>query len=447
MVTPARLKRGPGNNGRSSTGKKGDIGDARSSILEILEDDDTGTLRRYGKGCVLYRQGDPAESVFLIQSGKVRQFSLSAEGGVHTYEIMGPGSVVGATAVLLDEAYDCVAETLETTDVYVIPRSRFQHILSHNPGICAVVTRQLAEDVRFLASQVRELSFMDVSQRLKHRLTRLAERYGVSNNGGIKMNLDLTHHEIAELVSASRSTVTIQLNELARQGYLWREDGHLVIMRPEHINILDRLTEAVIQGNEEGAIGWAREAVQARVNPVKALGALMNGMHRVDKDFVGERLALPDVAMAAVSMKSAMAVIEEAVGPVGRRASTLGTVVIGTVHGEGHDIGKTMVATLLAARGFKVVDVGTDVAAEEFVSAAKTYEPAILGISGHMTSSLREISKVIAALEREGLRDQVKVLVGGGAITERVAAKLGVDGYERTASEAVALAVRLVAAE
>ncbi len=122
-------------------------------------------------------------------------------------------------------------------------------------------------------------------------------------------------------------------------------------------------------------------------------------------------------------------------------------MILGTVFGDIHNIGKTMVGALLTAHGFKVIDVGTNVTSAQFLEAVKENQPDILAMSALLTTTAVEQAKVIETLKEEGLRDKVKVIVGGGAITPEFAAQIGADGYRATAPEAVDLAVELVGAQ
>jgi methanogenic corrinoid protein MtbC1 len=143
-------------------------------------------------------------------------------------------------------------------------------------------------------------------------------------------------------------------------------------------------------------------------------------------------------------MTSATPIIEEEIKRRGTKRESLGTVVIGTVYGDIHSIGKTMVAVLLTADGFVVNDLGINVTAENFVEGVKRYSPDILAMSALMTMTAPEQKKVIATLKKEGLRDKVKIMVGGGAITQEFADSIGADGYDPTAPGALKLARRLI---
>lgn len=143
-------------------------------------------------------------------------------------------------------------------------------------------------------------------------------------------------------------------------------------------------------------------------------------------------------------MKKAMPIVEEEISRLGREYRTLGVVVIGTVRGDLHDIGKTMVATMLTAEGFTVHDLGIDVGAEEFVAGTKKHKADIVAMSALLTTTAPEQRKVIEMLVAQGLRDKVKVMVGGGAITEAFAESVGADGYDPTAPGAAKLARKLL---
>jgi methanogenic corrinoid protein MtbC1 len=179
-------------------------------------------------------------------------------------------------------------------------------------------------------------------------------------------------------------------------------------------------------------------------DPVAALGAVSNVMKEIGDLFGAEELWLPDLIGAAEAAQSALRVIENKIVESGQEPERLGTVVLGTVFGDIHNIGKTMVGALLTAHGFKVVDIGTNVTSAQFLEAVKENQPDILAMSALLTTTAVEQAKVIDALKEEGLREQVKVMVGGGALTPEFAEEIGADGYRATAPEAVGLATELV---
>ena len=213
------------------------------------------------------------------------------------------------------------------------------------------------------------------------------------------------------------------------------------------VEIIENLKKAVLEYDAQGAALWATKAVEEKVDPIKALDALTEAVRRVGDGFGRGELWLPDLVGAADAMKSAMPIIEKEIRRKGAKRKSLGTVVIGTVSGDIHDIGKTMVGTLLIADGFEVIDLGVNIAAEEFVEAINKYKPDILAMSALMTMTSVQQMMVIVTLQARGLREKVKIMVGGGAITEEFAQSIGADGYDPTAPGAVKLARRLIGKE
>jgi 5-methyltetrahydrofolate--homocysteine methyltransferase len=207
---------------------------------------------------------------------------------------------------------------------------------------------------------------------------------------------------------------------------------------------LENLVEAIRAYNSKGATSAAQEAMDAGVDPVTALDAVSGVMKDIGDRFGAEELWLPDLIGAADAAQSALEVIENKIVESGKQPERLGTVILGTVFGDIHNIGKTMVGALLTAHGFKVVDLGTNVTSAQFVEGVKENKADILALSALLTTTAVEQAKVIESLKEEGLRDQLKVMVGGGAITEEFAQEIGADGYRATAPEAVELAVELV---
>jgi corrinoid protein of di/trimethylamine methyltransferase len=209
-------------------------------------------------------------------------------------------------------------------------------------------------------------------------------------------------------------------------------------------DIFRKLKKAIIEYDTERAASLAKEAIEKKIDPMKALDAMTEGIRQVGDGFGRGVLWLPDLAGAADAMSSAMPIIEEEIKRTGAKRVSLGTVIAGTVFGDIHSIGKTMVCTLLTAEGFEVHDLGVNIKAEEFLEAAKKYDADILAMSALMNMTAPEQKKVIEYLKKEGLRDKVKIMVGGGAITEEFAKDVGADGYDPTAPGAVKLARRLI---
>jgi len=208
--------------------------------------------------------------------------------------------------------------------------------------------------------------------------------------------------------------------------------------------ILENLRRAVLEYDSKGAVSWARKAVEEKIAPLKALDALTEAIREVGDGFGKGELFLPEIVGAADAMKSATPIIEEELKKMGAKRDSVGTVVMGTVFGDIHDIGKSMVCMLLATDGFEVIDLGVNVEAERFIESVRKYKPDILGMSALLTSFVSEQKKIINILKEEGLRDKVKIMVGGGALNEATAENIGADGYDPIAPGAVKLARRLV---
>lgn len=208
--------------------------------------------------------------------------------------------------------------------------------------------------------------------------------------------------------------------------------------------IFENLKKAVIEYDAEGAARWARKAVEENVDPVAALNALTKAIRYVGDLFGQGELWLPDLIAASETMSAATVILEEEIRRTGATKKSLGVVVIGTVYGDIHDIGKNMVATLLKAAGFEVHDLGINIQAETFVKAIVDYNAQVLAMSALLTTTASQQRKVIELLTENGLRDSVKIMVGGGGISKDFADSIGADGYDPTAPGAVNLARRFV---
>jgi len=208
--------------------------------------------------------------------------------------------------------------------------------------------------------------------------------------------------------------------------------------------IIEGLKKAIKEYDNEKAENLAKRAVEEKLDPLRVLDAMTVAIREVGDAFGRGDLWLPDLVGAADAMQAAMPIIEEEIKRTGAKRESLGTVVAGTVFGDIHSIGKTMVCTLLTAEGFKVHDLGVNIKAEEFLQAIRNYNADILAMSALMTMTAPEQKKVIEQLKKEGLRDKIKIMVGGGAITEEFAKEIGADGYDPTAPGAVKLARKLI---
>jgi len=204
-----------------------------------------------------------------------------------------------------------------------------------------------------------------------------------------------------------------------------------------------RLAQAVIDGEPEDAEEQARLALEQGLDPLACINeGLSAGIDRVGELFATGEYFLPDLIMGGDAMKAALAILEPALTGSQER-ELLGRVVLGTVEGDLHEIGKTLVGTMLTANGFQVTDIGVDKSAVEFIDAIKESRATLVGASALLTTTMLQQQKLIEAIEEAGLRDQVKVMVGGAPITDSWAEKIGADGFAEDAISAVALARRL----
>jgi len=210
------------------------------------------------------------------------------------------------------------------------------------------------------------------------------------------------------------------------------------------LETIQNLKKAVEEYDVEAAAAWAKKVVEEKEDPLKAMDALTETIRQIGDRFGRHELWLPDLVGAADAMQAAMPILEEELRRMGGERKALGTVVAGTVFGDIHNIGKAMVCTLLTAGGFNVYDLGVNVKAEEFLAAVKEHNPDILAMSALLTMTAPEQRKVVETLSKEGIRDKVKIMVGGGAITQEFADSIGADGYDPTAPGAVGLAKKLL---
>lgn len=205
-----------------------------------------------------------------------------------------------------------------------------------------------------------------------------------------------------------------------------------------------KLMQTVIDGEPEDAEQVAKEALEADLDPLKCINqGLMPGIQKVGELFSSGEYFLPELIIGADAMKAALDVLEPALMG-GQEREVVGRVVLGTVEGDLHEIGKTLVGTMLTANGFQVFDIGVDQSAEAFVQAAKENKADIVGASALLTTTMLQQKKLIEALENAGIRDNVKVMIGGAPVTDRYAEEIGADGYAEDAISSVDIAYRLM---
>jgi corrinoid protein of di/trimethylamine methyltransferase len=208
---------------------------------------------------------------------------------------------------------------------------------------------------------------------------------------------------------------------------------------------LHELYEAVIEGDWKTAAAVTGAAIAAGVAPLTIVtGYLVPAMDEVGRRFECEEYFVPEMLLAARAMKASMEIVRPLLAATG--AEPVGRVVIGTVKGDLHDIGKNLVASMLEGGGFQVIDLGADVAPQRFIEAAATGNANLVALSALLTVTMTSMKTTIDAFQTAGLRDKVKIMVGGAPVTQQYADAIGADGYSESAASAVTLARKLAAA-
>ena len=209
--------------------------------------------------------------------------------------------------------------------------------------------------------------------------------------------------------------------------------------------ILQNLSDAVLNFDSDAAIDAAKASVEAKISPVKAIEeGLAKGPRMVGDKFEAGELWLPHLVLGADALEAAVKVLEGHMAMEDLESTSRGTIVIGTVEGDIHDLGLRIVASMLRANGFRVYDIGCDARTLNFIEKAKEVNADIVAASSLMTTTMPFMKDLIEALETAGIRDQYKIMVGGGPVSEEWAKAIGVDGYGKDAAEAVRVARELV---
>ena len=202
------------------------------------------------------------------------------------------------------------------------------------------------------------------------------------------------------------------------------------------MDVLQTISEELQKGNYEQLPEFVRQALDGGVPPSRILkDGLVAGMSVVGEQFQNDEIFLPDVLISAKAMQAAMTVLRPKLMEAGVKLA--GRIVMGTVRGDIHDIGKNLVAMLLEGAGYQVIDLGIDVPPEKFVEAVKSSKADIVGLSALLTITMPGMKAVVESLQESGLRKTVKVVVGGAPVTEQFAREIGADGYAPDAHTAV----------
>ena len=208
------------------------------------------------------------------------------------------------------------------------------------------------------------------------------------------------------------------------------------------VHDLSALQKAVIEGEVRAAVSAAGEALDAGVQPVDLIAqGIGPAMAEVGKLFEEGEYFVPELLMAARATKEIFVILRPLLAQSG--AEPMARVILGTVQGDLHDIGKNLVAAMLEGGGFEVTDLGVDVPPEKFIEAVKKKPVQIVGLSALLTTTMPAMKNTIEAFRTAGIRDQVKIMVGGAPVTRSYAESIGADGYSETAAASVDLARRL----
>jgi 5-methyltetrahydrofolate--homocysteine methyltransferase len=209
------------------------------------------------------------------------------------------------------------------------------------------------------------------------------------------------------------------------------------------MKLLDDLRQSVIDGDMNRAQELMKSALAEQISPEQILKiGLISAMEEVGRRFESGEFFVPEMLVSARAMKSALALLRPYL--ITANVKAVGKVVIGTVQGDLHDIGKNLVSMMLEGAGFEVIDLGTDVSAEKYVAAVREHQPDLIGCSALITTTMPHMEDVIQTLTDAGLRDRVKVIVGGAPVTQKYATDIGADGYAPDAASAAACAKELI---
>jgi len=207
------------------------------------------------------------------------------------------------------------------------------------------------------------------------------------------------------------------------------------------------MAQSIIDGDTDLAVELANQAIAAGIDPLDAItNGFVKGVNRVGESFACGQAFLPELVMGGEAMKAAVAALEPEMQKRGTRRQVIGKVVLATVEGDIHEIGKTLVGTMLSAAGFEVVDLGVDVPTARIVATTKEVNADIVGLSALLTTTMVKQKEVIDALDKQGLRRKVKVMVGGAPVTLDWVRMIEADGYSEDAIGAVTVAKQLVSA-
>src|SRR5271157_5654612 len=211
--------------------------------------------------------------------------------------------------------------------------------------------------------------------------------------------------------------------------------------------LFQKMAQSIIDGDSDAAVALAEQSVSSGLDPLQAISeGFVVGVNKVGESFAAGQAFLPELVMAGEAMKAAVAALEPEMQKRGSQRTMLGKVVLATVEGDIHEIGKSLVGTMLSASGFEVFDLGVDVPTAKIISKVREVDADIVGLSALLTTTMVKQKEVIDELDKQGLRKKVKVIVGGAPVTRDWVQKIEADGYSEDAIGAVAVAKGLVGA-
>ena len=209
------------------------------------------------------------------------------------------------------------------------------------------------------------------------------------------------------------------------------------------MSILEDIAQAVVSGDKAKVLELTQKGASEGMDPMKIINqGLVAGMDIVGPRFKNCEMFIPEVLQSAAAMHAGMDLLKPRLN--GKALEAKGVVVLGTVEGDRHDIGKNLVGMMLEAGGFKVVNLGVDILAEDFVDAAVEHKAQVIGLSALLTTTMPAMKEVIEILKEEGKRDKVKVIVGGAPVSQKFSDDIGADGYAPDAASAVDLCRKLL---
>jgi corrinoid protein of di/trimethylamine methyltransferase len=210
-------------------------------------------------------------------------------------------------------------------------------------------------------------------------------------------------------------------------------------------DLFKKMSQSILDGDSDTAVTLAKQAIEIGVDPLEAISkGFVLGVNQVGENFASGQAFLPELVMAGEAMKAAVATLEPEMQKRGTTRQVYGKVVLATVEGDIHEIGKTLVGTMLSASGFQVYDLGVDVPSAKIIEKVKEVDADLVGLSALLTTTMVKQKEVINELDKLGLRRKVKVMVGGAPVTRDWVQKIEADGYSEDAIGAVGLAKQLV---